>query len=88
MLLSINTWNQHKQQLNNAKLLALHYKRFAQLQAEPETVVAHEELEKEMAQQELAFRRSRAFSFIEKIKFQKTSRFAVCRRLVIARSTG
>jgi hypothetical protein len=59
VLLSVEAWNQHKQQLNDAKLLALHYKRLAQMQAEPETVVDHEELEKEMAQQELAFRHSR-----------------------------
>lgn len=57
VLLSVEAWNQYRQQLHDARLLALHYKRLAQMQAEPETVVDHEELEKEMAQKELTFAR-------------------------------
>jgi hypothetical protein len=54
----VNSVDQHNQQLHDASLLALHYKRLAQMQAEPETVVDHETLEKEMAEKELAFARS------------------------------
>ncbi len=58
VLLSVEAWNQYKQQLHDARLVALHYKWLAQMQAEPETVVDHEELEKEMAEKEFAFARS------------------------------
>jgi prevent-host-death family protein len=48
VLVSVEAWNRHVQQLRDLQLLLLHHKRWAALQQDPSQLVSEEELEQQL----------------------------------------
>jgi hypothetical protein len=49
-LVSVNEWNASEEKLHNAELLAVHYRRLAEMQSDPSARISHEELMKKLAE--------------------------------------